>query len=117
MHFLFIEFLEIFSAISFLIYGSLSFVSKRMKNEFKRWGISKFRPIVGVSQFLGGFGLILGFYFHLLTVVSSFGLTILMLLGFVLRIYVSDGFLKSFPALIYLLINSFIFYNSYEIIL
>tara|TARA_B100000989_G_scaffold292769_1_gene269186 strand:- start:927 stop:1268 length:342 start_codon:yes stop_codon:yes gene_type:complete len=111
MHFLFIETLEIFSAISFLIYGSLSFVSKRMKDEFKRWGISKFRLIVGVSQFLGGFGLILGFYFPFLTIISSLGLTILMLLGFVLRIYVRDGFLKSFPALLYLLINLFIFLN------
>jgi len=117
MHFLFIEFLETFSAISFLIYGCLSFISKRMKNEFKRWSISKFRPIVGVSQFLGGFGLILGFHFPFLTIISSLGLSILMLLGFVLRIWVRDGFLKSFPALLYLLINSFIFYKSYEMIL
>ena len=117
MNFLFIEILEILSAISFIIYGSLSFTSKRMKGEFRRWGIEKFRSVVGISQFFGGFGLILGFYFPLLTIISSLGITLLMLLGFILRICVNDGFLKSFPALLYLLINSFIFYNSYVIML
>ena len=39
-----------FSAISFVIYGILSFRSNIMKSEFKRWGISKFRFIVGCAQ-------------------------------------------------------------------
>jgi len=116
MNFLIIEILEFFSAISFLVYGYLSFKSKQMKDEFKRWGISKYRPIVGISQFLGGFGLIIGMCFQNLTLISSFGLTVLMFLGFSLRIYVKDGFLKSCPALLYFVINFLIFFNSYKII-
>ena len=82
-----------------------------MKSEFKRWGISKFRLIVGFAQLTGGFGLILGYYFPIMTLLSSFGLAVLMLLGFILRIMVNDGVLKSLPSLFYFLINVFIFFN------
>ena len=57
-----------------------------MKSEFKRWGISKFRFIVGCAQLTGGFGLLIGYYFQIMTLISSFGLALLMLLGFILRL-------------------------------
>ena len=107
---------EIFSSISFMIYGYLSFYSERMKNEFFRWGISKFRVIVGISQFTGGAGLLIGFSMPFFTLISSIGLSTLMLIGFILRIYVKDGLLKSLPALFYLIINLLIFKDSYYII-
>tara|TARA_B100001093_G_scaffold267489_1_gene255805 strand:+ start:1539 stop:1892 length:354 start_codon:yes stop_codon:yes gene_type:complete len=105
---------EVFSSISFLIYGYLSFKSERMINEFKRWNISQFRTIVGVSQLLGGSGLILGFYLPIMTIISSLGLTVLMLLGFFLRILVKDGLLRSLPSLFYFFINGYIFLFSYK---
>jgi|TARA_B110000444_G_scaffold259195_1_gene302180 uncharacterized membrane protein YphA (DoxX/SURF4 family) len=111
------EILEIFSAISFIFYGILSFTSNIMKSEFKRWGISQFRVIVGIAQLCGGIGLIIGFYIPVFTLLSSFGLTILMLLGFILRIMVKDGMLKSFPSFFYFLINVIILYNFLKNIL
>lgn len=105
---------EVFSSISFLIYGYLSFKSERMINEFKRWNIYQFRTIVGVSQLLGGSGLILGFYLPIMTIISSLGLTVLMLLGFFLRILVKDGLLRSLPSLFYFFINGYIFLFSYK---
>ena len=72
------EIFEFFSAISFIIYGILSFRSNIMKSEFKRWGISKFRFIVGCAQLTGGFGLLIGYYFPIMTLISSFGLALLM---------------------------------------
>ena len=103
------EIFEFFSAISFIIYGILSFRSNIMKSEFKRWGISKFRFIVGCAQLTGGFGLLIGYYFQIMTLISSFGLTLLMLLGFILRLTVKDGVIKSIPAFFYLLVNLYIF--------
>ena len=111
------EILEFFSAISFIIYGILSFTSNIMKSEFKRWGISKFRLIVGYAQLTGGFGLILGYYFPIMTLLSSFGLAVLMLLGFTLRLIVKDGIIKSTPALLYLIINLIILCNNLNIVL
>ena len=110
----FIFILEIFSSVSFLIYGFLSFKSDRMINEFERWNISKFRLIVGISQLMGGFGLIFGFFIPIFTVISSLGLSLLMLLGFVLRIFVKDGLIRSLPSLLYLIINSYIFLIAYK---
>jgi uncharacterized membrane protein YphA (DoxX/SURF4 family) len=103
------EIFEFFSAISFIIYGILSFRSNIMKSEFKRWGISKFRFIVGCAQLTGGFGLLIGYYFQIMTLISSFGLALLMLLGFILRFTVKDGVIKSIPAFFYLLVNLYIF--------
>ena len=103
------EIFEFFSAISFIIYGTLSFRSNIMKSEFKRWGISKFRFIVGCAQLTGGFGLLIGYYFQIMTLISSFGLALLMLLGFILRLTVKDGVIKSIPAFFYLLVNLYIF--------
>ena len=103
------EILEFFSSISFVIYGILSFTSNIMKSEFKRWGISKFRFIVGCAQLTGGFGLLIGYYFQIMTLISSFGLTLLMLLGLILRLTVKDGVIKSIPAFFYLLVNLYIF--------
>ncbi len=86
-----------------------------MKSEFNRWGISKFRVVVGCAQLTGGFGLLLGFYFPVMTLLSSLGLTVLMLLGFILRLIVKDGIIKSSPAFIYIIINLFILLNNLNI--
>ncbi|MDA9106970.1 DoxX family protein [Flavobacteriaceae bacterium] len=106
------EYLKLFSSFSFLSYGILSFTSNKMKSEFSRWGISKFRVIVGISQIAGGLGLIFGFLYPLLSLVAAMGLSLLMFLGFVLRLKVRDGALKSSPALVYFILNIIIVHNE-----
>jgi uncharacterized membrane protein YphA (DoxX/SURF4 family) len=106
------EYLKLFSSFSFLSYGILSFTSNKMKSEFNRWGISKFRVIVGISQIAGGLGLIFGFLYPLLSLVAAMGLSLLMFLGFVLRLKVRDGALKSSPALVYFILNIIIVHNE-----
>ena len=54
-----------FTGISFLVYGFNSLTSKRMVNEFKRWGFSKYRKLISFLQILGAIGLILGLKFNL----------------------------------------------------
>jgi uncharacterized membrane protein YphA (DoxX/SURF4 family) len=106
------EYLKLFSSFSFLSYGILSFTSVKMKSEFNRWGISRFRVIVGVSQIVGGLGLIFGFLYPFLSLIAATGLSLLMFLGFILRLKVRDGTLKSLPALIYFIINLIIVLNE-----
>ena len=55
-----------FTGISFLVYGFNSLTSKRMINEFDRWGFSQFRKIISVLQILGAIGLILGLKFNII---------------------------------------------------
>ena len=53
-----------FTGISFLVYGFNSLISKRMVNEFERWGFNKYRKLISVLQILGAIGLILGLKFN-----------------------------------------------------
>tara|TARA_B100000925_G_scaffold58321_1_gene38779 strand:+ start:382 stop:729 length:348 start_codon:yes stop_codon:yes gene_type:complete len=102
-------FLIIFSGLSFLIFGYLCFFSTYFKNEFKRYGIPNFRKTTGFFQILGGISLIVGIYIHELGIISSLGLTILMLMGVGVRFRISDGLLKTMPAIIYAILNALIF--------
>ena len=62
----------LFTAISFIIYGYSSFVSRRMKSEYARWGYSDQRKIVGFLQLLGGLGLLIGIKIDILLILTSF---------------------------------------------
>ena len=50
----------LFTAISFIVYGYSSFISRRMKSEYARWGYNNQRKLVGSLQLLGGVGLLMG---------------------------------------------------------
>lgn len=108
----FVRILIIISSVSFIFYGISYFTSTNMKNEFKRFGLKKFGASTAILEILGALGLLFGLNFHRLLLVSSGGLTVLMLLGVIVRIKMKDGFLISTPAVIYMLLNAFIFYLS-----
>lgn len=106
----FLNSLVIFSASSFLIFGIACFVTEHMRSEFVRYGLTKHLKLVGILQIIGAVGLALGFFckIDLLTVSSSIGLAVLMLLGFGVRIRIKDPFVKSAPSIIYSAINFYI---------
>ena len=108
----FVRILIIISSVSFIFYGISYFTSTNMKNEFKRFGLEKFGASTAILEILGALGLLFGLSFHPLLLVSSAGLTVLMLLGVIVRIKVKDGLLISTPAFIYMLLNAGIFYLS-----
>lgn len=88
-----------------------------MKLEFERYGLSRYRIIVGLLQLLGGIGLLVGVYLSpLLLLIVSAGFFILMVLGFLVRIKIKDGVIKSTPALIYALLSLYICYESYALL-
>jgi len=83
-----------------------------MKMEFRRFGLEKFGLIIIASQFIGATGLIVGLKFNLILTISSLGLALLMLSGFIVRLKLKDSLWVSLPALFYMGLNSYIFLAS-----
>ena len=111
-----LNFIILFSAFSFIIYGYSSFMSKRMISEYSRWGFSNQRKIIGFFQLLGGIGLIVGIKVNILLFFTSLSFIIMMLFAIIVRIKIKDGIVETLPAITYLFLNVMIFYKSSEII-
>lgn len=93
----------------FIYYGLLCLTTNHMMIEFQRYGLSRFRKIVGVLELFGGLGLLLGFYYPILSILASAGLTILMFLGTIVRLKTKDPLWKIIPAFTLMLVNGYIF--------
>ncbi|RTY76114.1 hypothetical protein EKM05_05155 [Flavobacterium sp. GSP27] len=106
--------LILFSATSFLIYGMAYFASSNMKNEFKRFGLEKFGPLIAVLELAGAIGLFIGLQNHTVLVLASGGLALLMLLGTGVRIKMKDSLLVSTPAFFYFVLNLYILCRTLE---
>lgn len=96
------------SGIAFICYGSLSLFTGGMDEEFKRYGLSRFRKLVGLLEVLGGLGSLIGLIYNPLLMLSSAGLACLMLLGVIVRLRLKDSFFLIIPASSLMLINAFI---------
>ena len=102
----------LFSGISFVAYGINSFISKRMRKEFKRWGLEKKRIIIASCQLIGGAGLLLGLEWNTLLTLSSFSLAVMMSVAIGVRIKVKDDISDILPAFAYLVLSVMILYES-----
>lgn len=105
------------SAISialFFFYGTACLFAGGMVEEFERYGLSRFRRVVGALELLGAIGLGLGYLFLPLSVYSAGGLSLLMLLGLGVRVRVRDSALQMLPALFLLLVNVFIAFEAWN---
>jgi hypothetical protein len=88
-----------------------------MIGEFKRFGLTAFqRKSTGILQLLGAIGLILSFFSVWIGLLSAMGLTSMMLVAFMVRISIKDSLTQSIPALIFLLVNSWITYVFYDLL-
>ena len=104
--------LILISSLSFLIYGVSYFTSPHMKSEFIRFGLEKLGMLTAVLEIGGALGLLMGFMINSILLISSGGLALLMFLGFLARLRVKDSFWVSLPALLYMVLNSYIFLKS-----
>lgn len=100
------------AALTFITYGILCLVTNHMKNEFERYGMSKYRKLTGVLELLGGIGLIVGFKFNLILIIASAGLGSLMFLGSLARIRVRDSIVEILPALSLMILNFYLLYEA-----
>ncbi|MGB2129068.1 MAG: DoxX family protein [Flavicella sp.] len=106
--------LALFSGLSFVAFGLAVFVDPFFIAEFKRYGLASYRKLTGMLQLLGAFGLFAGFLVPVLSVLSTLGLSLLMFLGFCVRLKIKDGFLKSFPSFFYMALNAYLFWCYYN---
>ena len=97
--------LLLFNSFSFLFFGISCLYTPFMKLEFRRYGLEKYRVIVGVFQVLGAVAIGLGFWIPKLFFAGCLGLAILMFMGFMVRLKIKDSFVKSFPAFFYWVFN------------
>ena len=97
--------LSFFSGISFIFFGLACFYSDLFIDEFYRYGLSEYRTIIGFFQLLGGIGSIIGVFDKRILIISSLGLSVMMLLGVGVRIKINDTFIQTLPALTYLIVN------------
>lgn len=100
------------SSLSFLVYGALCVFSDHMKNEFTRYGLLKFRRLVGVLELCGGLGLLVGLLFKPILLLSAAGLSVLMTLGIGTRLRVRDRPIEIIPAVALLWVNLAIFWMA-----
>ncbi len=104
--------LVLFSGLSFIAYGILFFTSVKMREEFVRFGLSRFATLTGALELMGGIGLIVGLKVSIILILASGGLALLMLLGFGVRLKMKDGFWLSFPSIFFMMVNVFIFLTA-----
>lgn len=109
MNYLFVS-CVLFSSISFIIYSVSYFISPHMKSEFERFQLKHLGLFVIILEMLGAVGLLAGLFFKPLLLISSGGLSLLMMFGLITRIKSKDSFLVSSPAIFYMILNGYIFY-------
>ena len=101
--------LSILSGVSFIFFGFACFFSNVFINEFYRYGLSEYRLIVGFFELLGGIGCIIGIFDKRILMLSTIGLSVMMILGVTVRIKINDTFIQTLPALLYLIVNVIIY--------
>jgi len=106
------EVLVLISSLSFLAYGITYFTSSKMRSEFVRFGLSRFGMVTAILEILGAIGLLVGLLFNFFLILSSGGLALLMFLGVIVRLKVKDGLWASLPAVFFLVLNAYIFFES-----
>ena len=96
------------SAVAFLFYGVVCLFSPRMEVEFQRYGLARYRLLVGALEFLGAIGLLVGYFSRPVLVVAAAGLALTMLMGIATRIRVGDSLVQTLPAIVLLIMNAFV---------
>ena len=103
--------LLLFNSTAFFLYGISCLFTENMKNEFIRFGLNPYQRIItGVSQLLGSFGLILGYFSYDLwiSLLAATGLFILMLSGFIVRVKIKDSLAQTLPSFLFMLFNLYL---------
>jgi energy-coupling factor transporter transmembrane protein EcfT len=100
------------SSTVFLYYGIACLLFDRMKRDFERFGLGRFRTLTGALEVLGALGLIAGAFWPPLVLFSAGGLALLMMMGIVARIRVRDSLAQTLPALLLMCMNLFIVWHA-----
>ena len=111
-----ITIVTLISSFSFFAYAFSYFRTPHVKNEFKRFGLEKIGLTTVLLEIIGALGLLVGLKFYFFLMISSIGLALLMLAGLIVRIKLKDSIWVSLPAFFYMMLNTYIFWLSMNII-
>lgn len=100
--------LILFSAISFLGYGSACFLSTYIRREFDRYHLGSQRALVGALQLGAVIGLVAGLNQPWMGRAASGGLALMMLVAVGVRIKIKDTLPQTTPALLFLALNAYL---------
>lgn len=100
-----ITILAVFLGLSFLVYGASCLVSQRMRTEFVRFGLARYRVLTGWLEILGAVGVLVGLADPRIGFLAAAGLTVLMVGAVGVRLRLRDGFGLTLPSLLYLLLT------------
>ena len=98
-----------FSGFSHLFYGIIALTHPFYVTEFERYGFGDYRLPIAIFQSLLGIGVLLSFYYTKIGKYAALLLSLLMGGALCTRIYIGDDVLQSAPALMYLILNLYIF--------
>ena len=79
------------SGLSFLYYGFRVLFRPALRGEFERYGVPAVRQFVGLMEVLGGTAVILGLAIAPLGAFAAAGLTVMMVLGLIVRFRIHDA--------------------------
>ena len=96
------------SIIAFAWYGTFSLRSPIMVAEFERYGMAHLRVLTGTLQILGSVGLLVGYFYRPLLVLSAGGFAAMMLMAVLVRIRIRDPISAMVPAFVLLCLNLFL---------
>ncbi|MEY4569899.1 MAG: hypothetical protein RLZZ398_1338 [Verrucomicrobiota bacterium] len=102
------DILVIFSAVSFLGFGSACFWSPYMKREFERYHLGAWISLIGALQVSASVGLLAGLSEPRMGRAAAAGLAMMMLTGVGVRIKIKDSLRQTAPALFYLVLNAYL---------
>lgn len=100
--------LILFSAVSFLGYGTACFLSAYMKREFDRYHLGAQCALIGGLQLSAALGLLAGLSHPWMGRSAAAGLALMMLVGVGVRIRIKDSLMQTAPALFYMALNAYL---------
>lgn len=83
--------LVLISALAFFYYGAETLFGIPPRGEYERYGMPTVRVFAGTMQLLGAAGLLAGLRFSPIGVAAAAGLTLMMMLGLIVRFRVHDA--------------------------
>lgn len=99
---------KIASVASFGYYGISCFFSTRTRLEFERYRVPQLRQLTGGLQIAGSLGIVVGYWFRPLLVLSAGGLMLMMIYAVITRFKIRDPLYAAIPAFSLALLNAYI---------
>ena len=106
--------LTLLSAVSFVCFAVGYLLAPKMRLEFERYGVGRYRHLVASLQLLGAVGQLTGLFYPPLASLAAGGLMAMMLIAVFVRFKIGDTLVQTIPAAIYLSANLYLFLASFH---